>query len=154
TDFSEMIKCDPDSELAYYRRGVAYNRLHKLSLARSDCNKALLMSPGHIWVLQLRSAVELDQGDWQACLTDCQQALAIDPGIEGAHFVRASAYLKSKRPKLALADADYLIKQYPGDGEYFKLRGQIYAALGDEKAASEDLNEYMQLKGGDYSFTG
>jgi Flp pilus assembly protein TadD len=59
------------------------------------------------------------------------------------------AYLKTKKPKEAIADFSRAIDIKPDDGSFFAVRAEAYKLLGRPDLAKKDYDTVNQLGGAD-----
>ncbi len=86
-----MIKEQPDSAIFYY-------------------NLALQYDPGFFDVLNNRGLAYLKTGNYQQAIADLTAAIANNPNVPNNYYFRMQALEKLKRYKVAVADAQQVLK--------------------------------------------
>jgi tetratricopeptide (TPR) repeat protein len=105
------------------------------------------------WQTQLRHTVfcseylEIEQ--WDMALSNCQQALALNPGSVAARYLLSHVYWKTDQQREALAVLDDLLEDDPVYQDALKLAGIVATQLGDRDRARDYLDRYMALNPGD-----
>lgn len=105
---------------------------------RANYNIALAGDPAH----SHESKALYDQA-----LEDCNVALLNKPDDELALANRQNIYLNNLADSLAFADAEKLIKLYPGNKAGYYTRGVVYDRAKQPEKALVDLNKCLSLDG-------
>jgi Tetratricopeptide repeat len=79
-----------------YLRNICevYRTLGRLDDALATAQRATMLAPADPLCLHNQAIIHYHRGELDACLDCAGQALRIDPGLPGAHFVRAEALLQ------------------------------------------------------------
>jgi Flp pilus assembly protein TadD len=79
-----------------YLRNICevYRTLGRLDDALHAARRATMLAPADPLCLHNQAIIHYHRGELDACLACADQALRIDPGLPGAHFVRAEALLQ------------------------------------------------------------
>jgi Flp pilus assembly protein TadD len=79
-----------------YLRNICevYRTLGRLDDALAAAQRATMLAPADPLCLHNQAIIHYHRGELDACLDCAGQALRIDPGLPGAHFVRAEALLQ------------------------------------------------------------
>jgi hypothetical protein len=79
-----------------YLRNICevYRTLGRLDDALAAAQRATTLAPSDPLCLHNQAIIHYHRGELDACLDCANQALGIDPGLPGAHFVRAEALLQ------------------------------------------------------------
>jgi tetratricopeptide (TPR) repeat protein len=88
---------------------------------------------------------ELKNGNVAAAKRDVAAALAIDPKLWPALYVRAQIYRKEGKYELAIQDCNEALRQYPGCVEASLLRASIKVRLGKYAEALKEFNHLISL---------
>ena len=79
-----------------YLRNICevYRTLGRLDEALATAQRATMLAPADPLCLHNQAIIHYHRGELDACLDCAGRALRIDPGMPGAHFVRAEALLQ------------------------------------------------------------
>jgi tetratricopeptide (TPR) repeat protein len=106
-----------------------------------------------VWQTQLRHTLfcleYIDSERWDDALTNCQQALAINPASIDARYMLASIYWQMDRYDDALEAVEAVLEADPIRQDALKLGGIAATRLGDREGARRYLDRYMELNPGD-----
>ena len=85
---------------------------------------------------------------FQEALTDCDEALRLQPAYGNAYGSRGLTYLKLKKVDLALADFDAKLQAAPKDAFALYGRGMAKWFRDDEAGANADIAAAKQISSG------
>jgi tetratricopeptide (TPR) repeat protein len=106
-----------------------------------------------VWQTQLRHTLfcmqYIDSEQWDEALTNCQQALAINPGSRDARYMLASIYWHRGEYQEALDAVEKVLEADPIRQDALKLGGIAATRLGQREQARQYLDRYMELNPGD-----
>ena len=119
---------------------------------RSDgCSWALghLDMPPHQVAMfyYFRATAHLDGGDLAAAVADAGQALAQEPGLMAARWLRANTADGLRRYDDAMADWNELIKQHPEMPQLYIMRGLTLDDQGHSTEAVAEESKAIELEG-------
>jgi tetratricopeptide (TPR) repeat protein len=103
--FNAAIEHDPNDDLVYNERGVAYTWLDKDAEAIRDFTRALELNDEAFMTYRNRGAAYLRQGKLEPALTDFNKAITLNDRYARAYQGRGDVY--KKLGKLKEAEADY-----------------------------------------------
>ena len=86
-----------------------------------------------------------ERGNYQAALTNYNQAIQLDPNFANAYFSRGNAYSELGDKQKAIADYTQTIQLNPKDAIAYYKRGNAYYLLGDKQKAISDYTQAIQL---------
>ncbi len=145
-DYSHAIELDPDNYLTYYNRGVSFNDRGQHERALADYRRAVARNDNDslshnnlAWTL----AYHLDT-DYQEALEHALRSVELEPS-EHNHDTLALVYYKLERFEEALKHYDTALALNPDQLESYIGRGDVYLALGNQKAARSDYQTYLSL---------
>jgi Flp pilus assembly protein TadD/uncharacterized protein (DUF302 family) len=92
-----------------------------------------------------RCAAHFNKGETDLALSDCNQAIQLDPKNAMAFHNRAAGYSAKGDYDRAIGDLDQVIQLDPKNAEAFNNRGFGYAAKGDYDRAVGDYDQAIQL---------
>jgi Tfp pilus assembly protein PilF len=88
---------------------------------------------------------QLRKGDIAGAKRNVDAALAIDPKLWPALYLRAEILTKEGKYELAIQDCNEALRQYPGCVEAALLRADINVRLGKYAEASKEFNYLISL---------
>jgi tetratricopeptide (TPR) repeat protein len=92
-----------------------------------------------------RAEALVDQGEYEAAVAACNEAIRLDSRLTAAYLVRGEAYrLKGMYPQ-SLADCDTAIRLDPANAQAYAQRGEGYRMQGDHDRALADCNRALQF---------
>lgn len=105
------------------------------------------------WQNQLRHTVFCQQyvesEQWDQALTNCEQALAINPASRTARYMTAYIHWHMDRHDEALRVVDEVLVDDPIHQDALKLGGIVATQMGNRDLARSYLDRYMELNPGD-----
>lgn len=103
--YTEILKENPDNEVAYNRRGnVYYLKLNEYYLAIADYSRALKINSTYWKPYFNRGNVYEILGNYGEAISDYDKAIALNPNFYYAYENRGYCYLMLGETKKALAD--------------------------------------------------
>ena len=146
-DYSEAIRRDPKSPLAFYGRGVLLaSRKRAFTRAIADFDKVLELQPDNIDALILRGDAYSQLGQAGRALVDLNRAVADAPDNAQAVLHRGVAQGRRGEDRLALADYDQAIKLNPRYVDALVNRAAVHAAAGRPADAIRDLDTALAIQ--------
>lgn len=145
---SEVIKLKPDHEPAYFFRGGSYLDSKQYTLAVADYTKAIALSPSN--GAKAESTYNRCQAynalkNSTAAITDCSNAIALNPQYFLAYFQRGNIYYNSGKTTLALKDYSKVIELKPDYALAYTYRADCYDKLGQKELANQDRETAKSL---------
>lgn len=143
--YSRAISIDPDNQRAYWRRGVAYEKLRNYDLAIGDVTRSLELKPDRDWLLEKRAYMYLKAKKVDLAMQDANELVAKFPQHNG-HELRAYIWEAKNRMDNALADFSTSISKDPdASPDVYSGRAEIYERLGMYKEAIADLQSAQKV---------
>jgi len=106
-----------------------------------------------VWQNQLRHTVFCQQyvesEQWDQALTNCEQALAINPASRTAKYMTAYIHWQAERHDEAIRVVDSVLEADPIHQDALKLGGIVATQMGNRELARTYLDRYMELNPGD-----
>ncbi len=106
-----------------------------------------------VWQTQLRHTLfcsdYVESRQWDLALTNCRQALEINPVSRPARYMLGYIYWQTERLEEALEAVDSLLEVYGLHQDAMKLGGIVATQLGDRPLARAYLDRYMELNPAD-----
>jgi tetratricopeptide (TPR) repeat protein len=113
------------------------------------CDRALsdpkLSGPDRAVVLSNRCGWWWGKKDPDRALSDCDEAIKLDPNLAAAHINRGNVYLNKADVDRAFNDFNEAIRLDPKSGWAYTARGDIYRNKGDFDHAIADFSESIRL---------
>lgn len=94
---------------------------------------------GRVRLAQIRLA----QGDTDEGIRELETLSKSDPGTQAPDVALVAAHLRARRFNEALAAADALVGKQPKSPAAYTIKGTVYAAKGDSKAARETFEKAL-----------
>src|SRR5262245_694980 len=92
------------------------------------------------WSLYMSKARSMTEVDYKIVITDCSEAIRLDPRFDRAYLLRGNIWRMRKEYERAIADYSRVIELYPNDVNARRLRAGIYILKMDFDSAIADLN--------------
>jgi tetratricopeptide (TPR) repeat protein len=124
--FDEAIRQDPQDAIAYYNRGVAYNRI-----AQGVTGSGMVRAGSNI-------------SQYQSAIQDFDQAIRLNPQAD-AYFNRGFAYRNLGQFERAIEEFDEALRLNPQHAEAYYNRGAGYGSIGKSIEAERDFAKAKDL---------
>ncbi len=143
--FAEVIKNNPNYELAYINRGTFYLNSQQNQKAVQDFDKAISLNASLEFAFYNRALAWYNLGDMNKAYQDCSHTIQVDPEFFDAWYLRA--YIKNQWKNFSGAIADYnaTIKLQPKHKLAWYNRGNTKKNLYDYKGALSDYQHCIDL---------
>ena len=135
-DYSEVIKLDPTSAIAFFNRGNVHDQLGDLDRALADYSEAIKLDPSDPDIYNNRGQVYDAKGDPDAAIADYSQSIRLSRDNSRAFYNRGLAFANKSDYERAVADFNEAIKLDPRDAEAYVSRGAVHEEMGNEAAAT------------------
>ena len=113
SDYTKALEINPRDALAYYNRGIAYNKKGRHDEAISDFNKALEINPRDAWAYYNRGIAYDNKGEYDQAISDYTKALEINPKDAVAYYDRGILYEKKGQYDQAISDYNKALEINP-----------------------------------------
>lgn len=145
-DYSEAIRVEPKSPLAFLGRGVLLaSRKRSYDRAIEDFTKVLAIEPDNVDALVARGNAYSHLGDNGRALVDLDRAVMLAPRDSQALVVRGLAQNRRGATQLALRDYDAALQIDPKNAAALANRAAIHAAERKYDLAIRDLDASLAL---------
>jgi tetratricopeptide (TPR) repeat protein len=105
------------------------------------------------WQTQLRHTLfcqqYMESEQWDQALSNCGQALAINPGSQSARYMTAYIHWQTEDREEAMRTLDRVLEVDPIHQDALKLAGIVATQMGDRERARGYFDRYMELNPGD-----
>jgi tetratricopeptide (TPR) repeat protein len=141
------VLADSQSEL---KQCKFVGEISNADLNIAACDRALIdpktSGPSRAVVLSNRCGWWWAKKDPDRALSDCNEAIKLDPRLAAAYINRGNVYLNKADLAQAFDDFDEAIKLDPKSGWAYSARGEFYKNKGDFDHALADLSESIRLE--------
>lgn len=145
---TKAIALEPDNALAYYHRGIAFQRLKFYAQALSDFTVVIEKGPPIDFAFLNRGAVRAKLGLMREAESDFDAALKIEPTRPDTYFNRALLFLKTNRGQEAIDDISKGIGFNPKDAKAYFLRASALETFHRHDEVRRDLEEALRIDPG------
>ena len=113
-DFNKAIKINPDNEVAYYNRGIAYKNMKQYKKAIQDFDKAISLNP-NLEAAYINRGVAYMDGlkQYEKAILNFNIAIQLNPNGFDAYNNLGQAYYLSKNYHEAIKNFDRAIELNP-----------------------------------------
>lgn len=144
--YSEAIRLDPKSTLAFLGRGILLaSRKRSYERAIEDLNKVLVLEPDNVLALIRRGAAFGELGETGRGLVDLDRAIALAPSSSQAYFYRGLIHSRRNETVAALADYDAAVQRGPRNVDALASRAAIHSLDGKLDLAIRDLDAAIAI---------
>jgi tetratricopeptide (TPR) repeat protein len=146
-DFNQVLRLNPNYEVAYTGRGVARGNSGDHKGAVEDLSQAIRIDPNNVRAYAARGFDKAQLGDKKGAEVDFKKSLSlnIDTQDYRAYINRGSARKELGDKKGAIADYNQAIRLNPNSATAYSNRGITRSALGDKKGAILDYDQAIRL---------
>ena len=107
------LRKDPDSAIAHYQLGLAYEQQHNDARAESEWRDAVRLRPDLTDAQRALAALELKNGELDALLQTAQQIITAQPNSADGYLLKAVAEQNRQRYAEAQQDAQHAMQVAP-----------------------------------------
>jgi tetratricopeptide (TPR) repeat protein len=144
-DYNEVIRVEPNYELAYNNRGLANYNKGAYDQAIADFNEAIRLNPNYADAYRNRGRAYYAKGGYDQALADYNQALSLNSNDAPAYNGRAYVYLAKKDIDRAVADVNQAIRLWPREATWYATRGEIFLNIGEYKRAAAEFELALRM---------
>jgi tetratricopeptide (TPR) repeat protein/ribosomal protein L40E len=145
SDFSEIIRLEPDNADTYNSRSDTYNEIGEYDKALADANKAIHLDPNIANYYDTRATALKGKGNFDAALRDYNTAIKMDSSDAVFFNNRGDLYEKMENYDAAIKDFTKAIRIDSDDAEFYTNRGCSYYHQNKCDNAITDLSKAIQL---------
>ncbi|TWS94705.1 tetratricopeptide repeat protein [Reyranella sp. CPCC 100927] len=143
-EYTQAIRLQPASALAFYNRGDAYSSMGDYDRAIQDFTQALTLQSDFAMAFNGRGVAYDGKGDTDQAIRDYDQAIKLKPDYAEAFYNRGRAYKRKGQDDRATQDYDQAIRLKPDFAVAFNNRGNIYRGKGQFDRAIQDYDEAIK----------
>jgi tetratricopeptide (TPR) repeat protein len=145
--WSYVIKNEPMRvPLAYYNRGIAFDRMGQYNKAVEDYDKVIALNPAHFEAYNNRGLAFDKLGRPDRAIDNFGAAIAVNPLYYQANFNRAIILERMGLYREAIEDYDRTIALNPSYAEAYNNRGIVFDKMGKFDEAVEDYRKAIALQ--------
>ena len=144
-DLNELLRGDPNDEVAYNNRGFAYVAQGNYEAGLADFSAALRIDPNYAVAYYNRGSTYGYRGRYDLALDDLTQSVRIDPNNAAAYNRRGYAYIRLHRYDLAVSDLTMALSLNPSYALAYAYRGDAYAGENELDTAIDDYGRALRL---------
>lgn len=169
--FNTSLSMRPEDPYVLNYRGTTYAQLEMFDKAIADYSSVIeirkkttskqwdaivsryagrFLAPSMSELYALRGELYLKQSERGKALSDCTEAIKLNPSDDKARFLRATVYRHFKQPDKALIDLDDLIKVNPKDEKALQFKAEILLDSGKPKEAIVAITRAIALDDKDW----
>lgn len=138
-DLDQAIELQPNHALAYYNRGYARFARQEYEQAIADYTRAIDADARMSWAFNNRCLTRMILGhDLTEALSDCDEALRLQPDNVETHETRGFVFLKLGENEIALREYDAALRADPDRPVALYGRGLARIAKGDVRNGQSD----------------
>ena len=146
--FSEAIRLNSASPVAFNYRGYAYQLQGVLDRSFADLNSAIRLDPNYALAFSHRGGTFLKIRDFDRAIADFNEAIRLDPRLASAFHGRGASYLEKGSIDRGIGDLSQAILIDPNVARVRRARGFAYLKKGDYHRAIADYDEAIRLDPG------
>ena len=143
---TEALELNPNSALAYGKRGASYCVMNRLELALADLNRAIELDPTNADAYNNRGATFGNMKNFNAAVADFTKAIELDPKNAMAYNNRGGTLRYLGNVQQGLQDLTRAIELNPKLDIAYYNRAFCYISAGDVTNAISDLDKIIALK--------
>ena len=143
--YKDVIKINPDDDLAFYNMGIAYGELGDYTQAIECCKKALEIKPDNDAAFCNMGVAYDKLGDYTWAIECYEKALEINPDNDAAFYNMGVAYDKLGDYTWAIECYKKALEIKPDMHEAFCNMGVAYSKLGDYSQAIECYKSVLEI---------
>jgi tetratricopeptide (TPR) repeat protein len=144
-DYTQAIRLDPNSSIAYRERGKAYSDKGDQDKAIADYTQAIRLDPNYALAYNGRGAAYNNKRDYDRAIADYTQAIRLNPNFIYAYDNRGNAYSNKEDYDRAIADYTQAIRLDPNFALAYNNRGNAYFNKKDYDRAITDYTQVIRL---------
>jgi tetratricopeptide (TPR) repeat protein len=144
-DLDRALSLDPSERLAWHERGRCHQALGEHERALDDFGHLLTIGRASYRTLLERAQSHLALGSYGMALIECEMAARQMPAVDvQVYRLRGLVLYLIGDLYSALSDLSRAIGLSGDRAELYLRRGLVYRALGDQRAAREDMGEFAR----------
>jgi len=144
--WSYVIEKEPEKvPVAYYNRGMVFEKVGLLDKSITDYNKAIAIKPSYYEAFNNRGLAFQEMGLLDKAIADFDTAIALKPSYYEAFNNRGLAFQKMGLLDKAIKDLELAMALKQSSPEAYDNLGKIYSKTGRFDKAIENLNRAIAM---------
>ena len=143
---SEALELNPNSSIAYGKRGAAYSVTNQAQLALADLNKAIELDPTNADAYNNRGATYGNMKNFNAAIADFNKSLELNPNNAMAYNNRGGTLRYLGNVPQGLQDLTRAIELNPKLDIAYYNRAFCYISAGNMNNAISDMDKFIELR--------
>jgi len=144
-DLTQAIRLDPNNDIPYSERGIAYSDMGDIDWAIEDFNQAIRIDPDDYASYSNRGNAYKIKHDYDRAIEDYNRAIRLNSNAAYSYINRGTSYAYKNEWDYAIADYSRAIRLLPNSPEGYKNRGAAFLNKGDWDRAINDFNQAIKL---------
>ncbi|MDZ4834467.1 MAG: serine/threonine-protein kinase [Candidatus Melainabacteria bacterium] len=144
-DCDQCVKLNPADPHPRILRSRVAEKLGDLKKALDDLSFIVSKRPEEVPRIVERAYLYNKLGKYDLSLQDSEKALALDPKHVGGHIARATSLIGLNRKTEGFDAFERGLAVDPNNSEIWKLKGDIYAKMGELSKATENYDTALKL---------
>lgn len=144
--FSEAIRIQPNNQVTYFNRSLAYRLNGQLKEAAADMNTAFKIGVSSAEAFFFRALLKKDSGDISGALDDYNKAIDANPEYADAIYNRAYTLKLLGDYSSALENANEVIELDAETAEHWNLKGNIHFMFGEYREAIDCYSRAIGIR--------
>jgi len=144
TDFTEAIRLDPKSALAYRERGVTFADKGDQTSALADLDNSIQLAPLNATAYNNRGNIYRNRKEYDKAIENYDQAIKLDPNYARAYMNRGGTYRDKGDINRAIEDHTKAVKLAPDDAITYNERAGDYKKTGNYEKAISDYTQSIR----------
>ncbi|HAL47030.1 MAG: tetratricopeptide repeat protein [SAR202 cluster bacterium] len=145
SEFSAVIRLEPDRHEAYYNRGIVNANAGNFRTAIDDFDAAIALKPDFADAFHNRALTwgNLDQG-WRA-VADFESATTLDPSLAKAHVAKGATLINLSQLSQAIESLDRALLLEPDNPGAYAIRAVAHAIVSNDAMSDADIARAIEL---------
>jgi tetratricopeptide (TPR) repeat protein len=144
-EYTEALRLDPKSSVAYCGRAAAYRKKGDLDRALVDCNLSLRFDPNLAAAYKERGNIHFERREWDQALADYTEALRREPAFMIVHYNCGLVHFNRGQYDPAIVEFTKAIELDANYAPAFGYRSLAHLKKGNFDQARLDCAEAMRL---------
>jgi type IV pilus assembly protein PilN len=148
-DYNEIIKNNPEDDMAYMELGVLYRSQKNFPKAIQQLNFANKLNPNNADVYYYLGLCYKETNQLEAAIRNFKKYLELNPNVEKIHFELANLYSLKNRTAFAIIEFENVIRLNSNNSDAYRRLGALYEAQGMYQQSLENYQIAVKLNSND-----
>lgn len=136
SDYNRAIELDSLNDEWYVRKAEALIQMKEIGRAKNFLDKSIYTVPGSVRIMLLTSKIYLWAGDFQQCINWANAALAFDPYVAEAYYLKGMSHKSTNDTAKAVSNFRTAVEQDAGHYASYVQLGQLFSLVDHPLAMS------------------